>query len=173
MFMTVNQTRPVPVRRIVNTETVVEFTPDSVKAPLLLRIGAAAIDYILIVGCPVLFLIFSRLAGNDGAALLNSELNNIGWLVAVLVAISNQVALPVISGRTVGKLLTGITVVDINGRSPSIRAMFIRQTIGYLLIIASAGLGFLTSVFSSKGRALHDYLAGTVVIYGEKVKRSA
>lgn len=170
--MTVNQTRPVPVRRVVKSENVVGFSAASVKAPLLLRLGAASIDYILIVGCPVLFLILSRLVGNDGAALLNSELNNIGWLVAILIAISNQVALPVISGRTIGKLVTGLTVVDIDGGSPSIRSMLIRQTFGYLLIIASGGLGFLTSIFSSKGRALHDYLAGTVVIYGEKVKRS-
>jgi uncharacterized RDD family membrane protein YckC len=170
--MTANQTRPVPVRRIIESESVVGFSPATVKAPFLLRLGAASIDYILIVGCPVLFLILSRLVGNDGAALLNGELNNIGWLLAVLIAISNQVALPVISGRTVGKLLTGLTVVNTNGGSPSLRSMLLRQTFGYLLVIASGGLGFLTSVFSSKGRALHDYLAGTVVIYGEKVKRS-
>lgn len=170
--MTAIQKRPVPVRRVIESETVVGFAPASVKAPFMLRLGAAAIDYILIVGCPVLFLIISRLVGNDGAALLNGELNNIGWLLAILIALSNQIALPVISGRTVGKFLTGLTVVGMDGRSATFRSMLLRQTFGYLLIIASAGLGFLTSVFSSKGRALHDYLAGTVVIYGEKVKRS-
>lgn len=169
--MTVNRTRPIPVKRPIERESVVAFAPESVRAPFLLRCGAAAIDYILVVICPVVFLLLSRAVGNDGSALLNSELNNIGWLLAVLIGLSNLVILPVITGRTLGKFMTGLTVVDRTGRQAGIWAMFLRQTVGYFLVFASAGLGFLTSLFSSKGRALHDYLFGTVVIHGEKIRR--
>lgn len=169
--MTVDRTRPIPVKRPIEKESVIAFAPEQVKAPFLLRCGAAAIDYIVVVVCPVLFLLLSRAVGNDGSALLNSELNNIGWLLGVLVGLSNQVVLPVITGRTLGKFLTGLRVVDRTGGQAGMRAMFLRQTVGYFLVLASAGLGFLTSVFSSKGRALHDYLSGTVVIHGEKIRR--
>jgi len=40
-----------------------------------------------------------------------------------------------------------------------------------LLTAVSLGLGFLVSIFSGNGRALHDYLAGTVVIYADKRRR--
>lgn len=169
--MTANRTRPVPVRRPLVQEKIVEFQPETVKAPFLLRCGAAAIDYILIVGAPVLFLLLGRAFGNDGAALLNSELNNIGWLLAIVILVSNQIILPVVTGRTVGKFLTGLAVVANTGSNATLKAMFFRQTLGYLLVLASGGLAFLTSIFSSTGRALHDYLSGTVVIYGRKVQR--
>jgi uncharacterized RDD family membrane protein YckC len=38
-------------------------------------------------------------------------------------------------------------------------------------VLGSLGLGFLMSVFSRKGRALHDYLSGTLVIYAQKRHR--
>lgn len=152
-------------------EKVVDFHPETVKAPFLLRAGAACIDYILLVACPAIFLLLSRLYGNDGAALLNSELNNIGWLLTLLLGFSNLIVLPIISGRSIGKFATGIRIVGLDGRTPSFGSMALRQTLGYLLILGSAGLAFLTSVFSSKGRALHDYLAGTVVIFANKKPR--
>jgi uncharacterized RDD family membrane protein YckC len=58
--------------------------------------------------------------------------------------------------------------VRIDGTTPTVGAVAFRQTVGYFLTLASFGLGFLVSAFSSKGRALHDYLSGTVVIYAER-----
>ena len=170
--MTVNQTRPVPRKRLINRESVVGFSAERLKAPFSLRLAAAAIDYLIVIAFPVGFLILARVFGSDGAALINSELNNIGWLLGILVAACNLIALPAISGRTIGKFLTGLTVVDSSGAVPRIRAMLLRQTLGYLIVGLTGGLSFLASAFSSRGRALHDFITGTVVIYGEKVKRS-
>ena len=72
------------------------------------------------------------------------------------------------SGQTLGKIMTGLRIVRIDGRTPTIGAIAFRQTGGYLLTLASGGIGFFVSFFSSKGRALHDYLAGTVVIYADR-----
>lgn len=170
--MTANQTRPVPRKRLVNKEAIVGFSAETLRAPFSLRLAAAAIDYLVVVAFPVGFLLLARVFGNDGAALINSELNNIGWLLGLLIAACNLVALPAISGRTVGKFLTGLSVVDSNGSVPKIKTMLLRQTLGYLIVIVTGGLSLLVSAFSSKGRAVHDLIAGTVVIYGEKVKRS-
>lgn len=166
--MKADKAGPAPIQKTRVRETVINFSPEAVKAPFFLRLGAVFIDYILIVAFPAVFLVLSRFSGLDGAALLNSDLNNIGWLLAILIGISNLILLPALSARSVGKFITGIRIVRSDGSAPMLRSILFRQTLGYLLVLGSLGLGFLTSVFSRKGRALHDYLSGTIVIYAEK-----
>ncbi|HSI87651.1 MAG TPA: RDD family protein [Pyrinomonadaceae bacterium] len=149
-------------------ERVIDFSPEKLRAPMVVRAGAAIIDYILIVSPIAGFLLLARAMGNDGAGLINSELNSIGWLLAILIAATNLILLPVLTGRTFGKFLTGLRVATLNGTEPGFRRMLLRQTVGYFLIVFSAGLGLLTALFDRKGRALHDLIAGTVVIFGER-----
>ena len=160
--------RTVQVRRPRNADMIVDFVPERVKAPFLLRCGAFLIDYIVIVSIPVITLLLSRFMGNDGAKLLGSSINNAGWLIAVLLGLTNFIILPMVSGQTIGKMLTGLRIVQLDGFSASTRAIVLRQTLGYILTAASFGIGFLISVLSGKGRALHDYIAGTVVIYADR-----
>lgn len=156
------------VKRPAVREVIVGFSPAAVRAPFLLRCGALIIDYIIVVAIPVIGLLLSRFTGNDGAKLLNDGLNSAGWLIAVLVGITNIVLLPMFSGQTMGKILTGLRVVSIDGTAPSIRTIAFRQTVGYFLTFVTAGIGFIMACFGSKGRALHDYLAGTMVIYADR-----
>lgn len=147
---------------------VVRFEPEEVATPFFLRFGAAAIDYLFFIIFPAMFLVISRIMGNDGAALINSELNNIGWLLAILFGLSNLVVLPVLTGRTLGKFVTGLEIVGADGRHPSILRMLLRQTAGYLVVLSSGGLGLLPIAFSRKGRALHDYIFGTFVVFADR-----
>ncbi|MGI8555700.1 MAG: RDD family protein, partial [Pyrinomonadaceae bacterium] len=93
---------------------------------------------------------------------------NAGWLIAFLIVLTNFFIFPMISGQTIGKMLTGLRVVKTDGTNPSIGTLLIRHLIGYPLTILTFGLGFLLSALNSKGRALDDFLAGTVVIYGQR-----
>jgi len=164
--------RTVQVNNPSSREIVIGFSPEAVKAPFLLRCGALIIDYIVVIAIPVIGLLVSRFAGNDGAKLLNEGTSSASWLVAALVGFTNIVFLPMFSGQTLGKMVTGLRIVRIDGTAPTITAIAFRQTGGYFLTLASAGIGFFFSVFSSKGRALHDYLSGTVVIYADRrIKR--
>ncbi len=149
-------------------EVIVGFSPEAVKAPFLLRCGALIVDYIIVIAIPVIGLLLSRFSGNDGAKLLNEGLSSSSWLVAILVGLTNMIILPMFTGQTIGKIVTGLRIVRIDGTSPTIGQIAFRQTGGYLLTLASAGIGFFFSVFSSKGRALHDYLSGTVLIYANR-----
>ncbi len=141
------------------------------KAPFLLRCAAALIDYILVVSVPVLGLLLSRFAGNDGAGLFNSTANTVGWLIAVLFYISNVILLPMYAGQSAGKMITGLRIVDVNGGRVEPPKMALRQTFGIFLTALTAGLGFFLSVFGRNGRALHDLVGGSVVIYAEKRQR--
>ena len=158
----------VSIQKNRSRERIVDFSPQSVKAPFLLRCGALIIDYIVFVSIPVICLLLSKYMGNDGAKLLNSELNNAGWLIGMLLGLANFIILPMLNGQTIGKMLTGLRIVRLDGSTPSFGSILFRQTFGYLLTAASLGIGFFISVLSKKGRALHDYVAGTVVIYANK-----
>lgn len=160
--------RTAEVRRPGRREIVVDFSPAAVSAPFLLRCGALLIDYIIVVAVPVIGLLLSRFTGTDGVKLLDDGLNNAGWLVAFLVGISNLLLLPMFTGQTMGKIVTGLRMVNVDGSTPSMRQMAARQTVGYLVTLLTFGLGFLISCLSTSGRALHDYLTGTIVIYADR-----
>jgi uncharacterized RDD family membrane protein YckC len=147
---------------------VVEFDPESLKAPYLLRLGALLIDYIILFAVPVISLLIGRFVGRDAAKLLNSPMNSVGWLVFVLLGITNFLILPMFSGQSLGKMFTGLRIVNLDGTSPGFVKLLWRNVVGYLLTISSGLLGFFLSFFNKRGMALHDYLTKTVVIFAQK-----
>jgi uncharacterized RDD family membrane protein YckC len=80
----------------------------------------------------------------------------------------NHLLLPIWRGQTLGKMLTGLTIVNVDGTSLTISHLLRRNVLGYLITVFTLGIGFLISAFSRSGRALHDIIGGTVVIYGRK-----
>ncbi len=163
--------RTVPAQRIRTEQVVVNFDAELLKAPFSLRCGAILIDYIILVSVPVLSLISGKLMGIEPSKLLNSEISNAGLLITILLLLTNFVVLPTFSGQSVGKMLTGLKIVKIDGSAPSLGAILVRHLIGYPLSFLIFGLGFLLAVLNSKGRALHDFLAGTVVVYGTRQRK--
>ena len=163
--------RAVPVKAIGTEQiSIVNFDAERLKAPFLLRCGAILIDYILLVSVPVISLVLGRFFEYDGAKLLNSELSNAGWLVLILVALTNFVILPMFGGQSIGKFTTGLKIVQTDGGAPTVSRLLVRHLLGYPLTVLTFGIGFLLSVFNRKGRALHDFLAGTAVVYGRRRK---
>lgn len=158
----------VPYKNVRNEIVVVDFAPERLKAPFLLRCGALLIDYILLISVPVVSLLVGRFSGIDPAKLLNSEIINAGWLIMILLALTNLVILPMFSGKSVGKFLTGLRIVNTDGNLPSFTTILIRHLLGYPITVLTAGLGFLLALFNRKGRALHDFAAGTIVIYARR-----
>lgn len=166
--MSVKAERAVSVRESGSDELITNFDAERLRAPFLLRCGALIIDYILLVIFPVLSLIVSRSFGNDGAKLLKSDLYDAGIMIAVLLGVTNMIIFPMLSGQSLGKIFTGIRIVSRDGRSVGYGQILVRQLIGYPLTLLTAGIGFLFSLFNAKGRALHDIISGTVVVYGQK-----
>ncbi len=157
-----------PARKVRIKQVVVGFDPEKLKAPFLLRCGALLIDYILLMILPVSGLLLARFIGNEGAKLLNSEINNVAWLITFLLALTNFLIFPMFSGQSVGKMLTGLRIANVDGSAPGFSSILVRHSLGYLLTFLTGGIGYLFSVFNDKGRALHDFVSGTVVVYGSK-----
>lgn len=68
-------------------------------------------------------------------------------------------------GRTIGKFIVGIKVIEEKtGKKPSVTMAFGR-TISMIISTVFLFAGFFAPYFDAKGRCWHDILSGTVVIY--------
>lgn len=67
-------------------------------------------------------------------------------------------------GYTVGKAVTGLTVVDENGHNLSYKRSFFRHTTGYTISSLLLWLGFLTIIKDPNKQGWHDKAVGSKVI---------
>lgn len=124
------------------------------------RFGAAFIDGIIIgvAGFVINLLSFQLGMPDDDATRFVGELESliIGWLYhAVMTSSARQ--------GTFGKSLLGIKVTDLNGN----RISFGRATGRYFATMLSALIclmGYFVALFTEKKQALHDLIAGTLVV---------
>ena len=138
-----------------------DLSPADFQPPFLLRLGSAIIDYIVLLILPLTGLLSEKLVGGSGFGVFTDRTL---WFLAVLLAGANVVLLPLVRGQSIGKMLTGIRIVRNDGTPAGRGALIIRQTLGYLLTLATFGLGFLICALNGSGRTLHDFLTGTVTV---------
>ena len=67
-------------------------------------------------------------------------------------------------GQTLGKMAAGIKVVSAGSGSPLDLGHAVLRTLVWMILVVPAGLGFLTALFSSDHRGLHDRFARTRVV---------
>ena len=76
-----------------------------------------------------------------------------------------------VTGQTVGKLVCGLHVVTAAGARPLGWGRSTVRCVGYFLS-SFLYMGFLWVVFNRKKRGWHDYLAGSMVVYGSVSKNA-
>lgn len=134
-----------------------------VRAPFSLRCGALLIDYTFVMGIVAFATLVARMLGG-GTHWSGSTVITAGYLAAAVIAALNFIVLAGVSGRTFGKWATGLRIERKNGEPLSLWHACLRHLIGYTLSLLTFGLGFLLAAFSIEGRALHDRVAGTIVV---------
>lgn len=142
-------------------ETNITLAPVDFQPPFLLRLGAALIDYIILLILPLTGLLSDKLVGGDGFGVFTDRTI---WFIAVIFSACNVILLPLLRGQSFGKMLTGIRIVRNDGNPASRWAILVRQTLGYVLTLATFGLGFFISALNGSGRTLHDFITGTVTV---------
>ena len=145
-------------------EKVVDFTPDELQAPFFLRCAALLIDYMVLLAIPVGWLMIETMMGDGTKATVGSTV----WMIGIIFWLANFLLFPLLRGQTLGKMLTGLSIVNLDGTRIGISGVIRRNIFGYFLTGVTLGLGFLFAALSSNGRALHDIVAGTVVVHGRK-----
>jgi uncharacterized RDD family membrane protein YckC len=142
---------------------VVRARQRAVRAPFALRCGALLIDYTLVVSVVAFSTLLARVLG-DGARASSDFVIALGYVAAGALAVLDLFVLPVLTGRTAGKWATGLRVERAGGGRLSFSRALLRHSVGYLLSLITLGTGFLVAAFHREGRALHDLIAGTVVV---------
>lgn len=67
-------------------------------------------------------------------------------------------------GKTPGKAIMGIRIIDLDGKNPGILKAFLRFCLSFFSLILCF-LGFIWMFFNRERRTLHDILCRTVVVY--------
>jgi uncharacterized RDD family membrane protein YckC len=91
----------------------------------------------------------------------------LGVALVPLVYHTLQVAGP--RSATIGMRLFGVEVRNWTGTRPDLLQAFLMTALFLTTIALTGSLILLISLFNSRGRTLHDYLSGTVVVRSERV----
>ena len=128
------------------------------------RMGAFAIDFVLIMGYGYLASVIIDLSGYSFFTNL-WEFLAISSVLMLPAAFYSLVAESLMQGQTVGKRILKIRVLKIDGYQASFADFFIRWTFALVEVALSMGSIALISIISSKySQRLGDFAAGTAVI---------
>jgi uncharacterized RDD family membrane protein YckC len=135
------------------------------------RVGAYLLDGLVILAAAILYyatfaLIVAGLYGTLGAGVIGIAI--LGWLgafVAVWFYFSIQESSR--TQATLGKRWMGIYVTDRQGQKPSFGRATGRYFAQILTRLIPFAIGYLMVIFTAQKQALHDMLAGTVVLKGK------
>ena len=125
------------------------------------------ISLYLVLSAPFMYLLvgheyFFWLTGNDAYLREVSEiifiLHNILFFVLIFL-------FWIIMGTTPGKILMGCRIVDAHTLLPISRKQALIRLAGYFVSALPFYLGFIWAAYDKQKQALHDKLAGTLVLY--------
>lgn len=132
-------------------------------APFGLRCGALIIDYIMLIGVVAASTLVARMSGG-GARAASGSAQVFGIVLAVALLLADFALFPGLAGQTLGKWVTGLRIKRNDGGEIGFGRAAIRHFVGYPFSLLTLGLGFLLPAFTARGRALHDLIAGTIVV---------
>jgi uncharacterized RDD family membrane protein YckC len=136
-------------------------------APFALRCGALLIDYIVLAGIVALSTLVARFLGG-GARTAGGSPEIIGLLIGLTLTVLNFAVLTGLGGQTLGKWAAGLRIERKDGRPLGWGRSFVRHFIGYPLSFLTLGFGILIAAINPRGRALHDLIAGTIVVRDDR-----
>lgn len=67
-------------------------------------------------------------------------------------------------GRTIGKWVAGVSVIDEEGNKPGVALAIPREAVGRFVSAITFGIGLIWVIFDDKRQGWHDKIAGTYVI---------
>lgn len=158
-------TRVVATKRI-ETETIVDFPYERLKAPFVLRCAAFCVDYMILLALPILWFVLSGFLSDSGTMTIGPAI----WFIGVLLFLADFIVLPLFRGQSIGKMLLGLTILKTDGSRLHTGDLVKRNILGYLVTAITLGVGFLISGLNASGRSLHDFIGGTVVVRARKAQ---
>ncbi|MCA1564505.1 MAG: RDD family protein [Acidobacteria bacterium] len=144
-----------------HTETPEKNSTVDDHAPVSKRLAGGIIDLLVVGFASTPFAAIIELTSGNWADTRVAA--SMGGIVVVLMFLYLMAA-TALAGRTWGMSLVSLRTVDAQtGMSPT-TGQCVRRAAGYMLSLATLGLGLLYALFDAEGRAAHDHLSGTIVI---------
>ena len=133
--------------------------------PLAVRVGAGAIDALLLIALDAAILYLTLRVTGLGNTMTDVRvlppIPFVGFLA--LINFSYFASFTVAGGQTIGKMLTSLRVIGDDGRPIDAAGGTLRAA-GCMLVPLTLGLSYVPVLVTSDHRALHDRLAGTRVV---------
>lgn len=141
-------------------------TPDTLRAPFALRCGALLVDYTLLLLPLAVTSVLTRSFAESGAAgrAAGDSVMLFGYALTAGLFVLNFIVFAASLDRTLGKWVTGLRIERKNGARLGFLHACLRHLLGYGLTLLTFGMGFLLAALRGDGRALHDYVASTIVV---------
>jgi uncharacterized RDD family membrane protein YckC len=130
-------------------------------APISKRVAAGIIDLLVVGFASTPFAAIIELTSGNWADVRVAA--SMGGIVVVLMFLYLMAA-TALAGRTWGMSLVSLRTVDAETGMAPTNGQCVRRAFGYMLSLATLGLGLLYAFFDAEGRAAHDHLSGTIVI---------
>jgi uncharacterized RDD family membrane protein YckC len=119
-----------------------------------IRLVAFAIDLVVIAIAQLLLQVIAAARLGDRA------LGAVGFFTFVF-AVAYPTVLHAIAGQTVGKLVTRVRVVALDGGALPLGASFLRALVFWAVLFLTLGIGQIIAGLRKDKRAFHDLLAGS------------
>lgn len=128
-----------------------------------IRLVAGMIDGLVLSGMGIVIGIPFFILGIDTSSFSDILGIAVTWIYFVFMTYKYQ--------ATFGKMAVGINVVLDNAENLTIGRIILRETIGKFISMIILMIGYIMAGFTQKKQALHDKIAGTVVIYKDPTKK--
>ena len=149
--------------RIGGRPATVEAHAPAPAAGLGARLAAAIIDLLILAAIDAVVIYFTMQI--CGITFWELGIVPKGPLLAFLLVLNGgYLVVFTAGGQTLGKMAAGIKVVSAGSGSPIDLGRSIVRTLIWLILVAPAGLGFVTALFNHDHRGLHDRFARTRVV---------
>jgi len=114
----------------------------------------------------IVYLVLKFSNGTELDLFTNSAWTSVTWIPALLIYFLYHPVLEVLMhGRTPGKRMAGVRIVDLNGRTPSIGALVLRNMFRLVDSLPSLYMiGFTVCLFSKNAVRIGDMAAGTLLV---------
>ena len=130
-------------------------------APVSKRIAGGVIDLLVVAFAATPFAAIIELTNGNWSDVRVAA--SMGGVVVVLTFLYITAA-TALAGRTWGMSLVALRTVDAETGTAPTTGQCARRAVGYMLSLATLGIGLLYAFFDAEGRAAHDHLSGTIVI---------
>ncbi len=134
--------------------------PKSIESIGLSFAGPLRRFYAFAVDIGILLMIIFMVAPVSGGRVFSAQ----AAIIDVFIFLAYFIIPTGLFGRTIGKWVAGVSVVDEEGNKPGVALAIPREMVGRFVATITFGIGIIWVVFDKRHQGWHDKIAGTYVV---------